>query len=613
MTRTEQTLERKRVFVRLVSHEIRTPLNIVVQGLKLLHKEMSKNEIDKNLSEIVSDTQASCDIAVTLLDDLLAYEKLEAGVMVLEKTSVRTMMFLKDAAKPFLIQARQAGVHLYFSDERELNHLFRHSLLICDKNKLNQVLRNLVSNGLKFTPAGGSVVISACIMSSSNVLIADESQMDDNEEKFIRIDVKDTGAGISKENQIKLFDNIIQFHAGKLQMGGGSGLGLWLSKSIVNLHDGKIYVNSDGEGKGCTFSVELPLVSRDSVSTWMPEEERPDETLTIRALGGLMKRMSSKKLGSTSSSKRIIRQRSSRRNVFDQKENDENEPLSNTSRGSLSMMMDRFSSAPFFFGSSNPLTRCNSDRLLRVNSRKGKLQRAFSFRVKVHEKCENNYVDGTESEDSVVLHALMVDDSAMARKMLRRVVAEKFATIKEAEDGEVAVSMVIQAMAREAPLDIIFMDYQMPKMDGPTATKAIRGLGFTGLILGVTGNALPEDIANFIAHGADQVLTKPFDIEVLESIFLNVKAKTARRPKQKKRPRIAGSRPLSVHSVGSPSQERLSSHSSPLSPGYMSSPSSPGAHIDDASSTHNSVRSNNVRQSSHLVGTVKEKDCHSFR
>ena len=113
---------------------------------------------------------------------------------------------------------------------------------------------------------------------------------------------------------------------------------------------------------------------------------------------------------------------------------------------------------------------------------------------------------------------LLVDDSAISRKMVRRAIQDNYASIVEAEDGEVAVAMVKEAMSGQTdPIDVILMDYQMPNMDGPTATKLMRTLGFSGPILGLTGNALPEDIATFTNHGANVVLTKPLNIELLES------------------------------------------------------------------------------------------------
>ena len=92
------------MFVRLVSHEIRTPLNVVVVGLKLIGRELTALNCNADLMDTVKDAGVSCDAAIDLLDDLLAYEKLEAGIMVLERSEIPAWDFICDAVQPFSIQ-----------------------------------------------------------------------------------------------------------------------------------------------------------------------------------------------------------------------------------------------------------------------------------------------------------------------------------------------------------------------------------------------------------------------------------------------------------------------------------------------------------------------------
>lgn len=108
---------------------------------------------------------------------------------------------------------------------------------------MSQVFRNLLSNAMKFTPAGGFIEV--------RIQVRDEE---------LRVEVQDSGPGISPANQRRLFGEIVQFNAKTLQGGGGSGLGLWISKRIIDLHGGSIGVFSEGEGKGSTFFFTLPLV-----------------------------------------------------------------------------------------------------------------------------------------------------------------------------------------------------------------------------------------------------------------------------------------------------------------------------------------------------------------
>ena len=111
--------------------------------------------------------------------------------------------------------------------------------------------------------------------------------------------------------------------------------------------------------------------------------------------------------------------------------------------------------------------------------------------------------------------ALAVDDSEICRRMMALYLQKRFQTVLTAENGVEAVS----CMDRREVIDVILMDFSMPHMDGPTATRHIRALGYNGLVLGVTGNTLPADIDMFIQNGADQVFGKPLDVKALDELI----------------------------------------------------------------------------------------------
>ena len=132
---------------------------------------------------------------------------------------------------------------------------------------------------------------------------------------------------------------------------------------------------------------------------------------------------------------------------------------------------------------------------------------------------EPNLAGGARAQGTRVL---IVDDVAMNRKMLRRILESRFDAVDEAEDGQQAVEIVARSLGGEGgrgrSYDVITMDYQMPVMDGVTASRLIRGMGFSGKIVAVTGNALEEDVLTFKASGADAVLMKPLDLRLFDSI-----------------------------------------------------------------------------------------------
>jgi CheY-like chemotaxis protein len=134
----------------------------------------------------------------------------------------------------------------------------------------------------------------------------------------------------------------------------------------------------------------------------------------------------------------------------------------------------------------------------------------------------------TPSDDTIItcMHhirrALIVDDAVMNRKMLRRMLEGKVGLIEEAQDGHVAVEMVresLESIHQSLDYDMILMDFIMPVMNGPEATRRIRQLGYKGMIVGVTGNTMQFDIDTFKSNGVDYVLPKPLNMSALESLL----------------------------------------------------------------------------------------------
>ena len=233
-----QSLETKRTFVRHVSHEIRTPLNVVMSGLDLLHSQVAS--LSEDATDIVNDMRSACMVAINILNDLLTYEKLDSHILEMEKSHCDCIELMRRVYKMFQIPAKVANIDLRFDNQIQMEAV----VVEADATKLSQVFRNLVSNAIKFTPKEGEVIIKAFLVQNCS---------------RIRFEVHDTGAGISKEDRKKLFKEVVQFNAAELQNGQGSGLGLYLSQHIIDMHGGSIGVNLEWEGKGSIFYLELPV------------------------------------------------------------------------------------------------------------------------------------------------------------------------------------------------------------------------------------------------------------------------------------------------------------------------------------------------------------------
>jgi hypothetical protein len=212
---------------------------------------------------------------MSILNDLLTFDKMEGGKMSLELEFVNCSAFITSLAKPFHLNAQDKSI-TFMMDFSELSpHFIQNACIKVDHSKMGQVLRNLISNALKFTPDGGTVVVA---MSHVEIVrqrsedkekgadkswfrsgSAEGSESVSDVSDVLRVEVRDTGAGMSALDQTRLFGQYVQFNANRLQKGGGSGLGLWISKGITELHGGVIGGHSEGEGKGSVFYVELPV------------------------------------------------------------------------------------------------------------------------------------------------------------------------------------------------------------------------------------------------------------------------------------------------------------------------------------------------------------------
>jgi signal transduction histidine kinase/CheY-like chemotaxis protein len=294
LEKSSRLMEERQAFIRYISHEIRTPLNTVFLGMTYAKSELeelaplSPDQVEP-IIETVDDMAGSCQTALSILNDLLTFDKIESGKMTLDLDDANCWSFFRDTVKPFVVQARQKSVAISCSPNNargEGGTLWTEKYFVrVDQHKMSQVVRNLVSNAVKFTPEGGDVRIIVRRLTAEEKAAHNEEATEENpkdvatvapdptaNEEMMRLEVIDSGAGISKENQKKLFGQYVQFNAGKLQKGNGSGLGLWISRGIVELHGGFIGAYSEGEGKGCTFFIDIPLHLKEGMTPSAPDE-----------------------------------------------------------------------------------------------------------------------------------------------------------------------------------------------------------------------------------------------------------------------------------------------------------------------------------------------------
>jgi len=229
----EAASHHKSEFLANMSHELRTPLNAISGFSQVLRKQLY-GEINEKQAEYLDDILASARHLTTLIDDVLDLSKVEAGQIELEVVLFSLREALDDGAVIVRERATLEGVRVSVSSDPDLDPI------IGDERRIRQVVFNLLSNAVKFAPAGGTVEVTA-------------ARVDDE----VRVSVSDSGPGIAPEDQVRIFEEFQQAAAGKEQR-EGTGLGLALSKRLIELHGGRIWVESE-LGKGSTFVFTLPV------------------------------------------------------------------------------------------------------------------------------------------------------------------------------------------------------------------------------------------------------------------------------------------------------------------------------------------------------------------
>ena len=223
-------------FLANMSHELRTPLNAVI-GFSEVLQDQYFGKLNEKQAEYVSDILESGKHLLSLINDILDLSKVEAGKMELELSQVKLDELVESSLTFVKEKALKEGINLNLQIPDEARGLE----ITADERKLKQVLFNLLSNATKFTPNGGSITVEV-----------------KQEPEDVIIGVSDTGVGIAPKDQEKIFDEFYQVKGGVKDKTPGTGLGLSLSKRLVEMHNGWIWVESEGEGKGSRFSVQLP-------------------------------------------------------------------------------------------------------------------------------------------------------------------------------------------------------------------------------------------------------------------------------------------------------------------------------------------------------------------
>ena len=327
------------------------------------------------------------------------------------------------------------------------------------------------------------------------------------------IEVIDQGVGIAIENQQKLFNEVFQVNPEKLQNGGGSGFGLMISKKIVDMHGGRVYVNSAGEGCGSTFTIELMMSRNKNPPQVMSGMKINRSSAALRSIGSVASSIKSYNTHPTG----IL--------LLLTKDGDSDllsKTIDRLSNGNHSLY--DHNSSNYDFHSHQSLVDYYVDFTSNGSSFKNSISEQ-EYALSFDEMTGMTAAAGDDKDDlkgEIREELLIVDDSPLNRKMLCKALKVKGYDCTIAEDGLDAINIIMKKRNEENRDDVftcIVMDYMMPNMDGPTAVKHLRDSGYNGFIIGLTGHSNESDIDYYKSQGADEVFSKPLDIDMLIQVL----------------------------------------------------------------------------------------------
>jgi signal transduction histidine kinase len=234
--RLQEFNQLKDEFVSTISHELRTPLSITMGAIRLVLNEVSGRIVDEQ-REVLTTAMENIKRLGSIVESLLSISAIESGKVELRKKIVNICKLIEDTVSDYKTLAQKKGVSLDYEVPDQ-------SIDIClDPDRTREVLINLISNSIKFTPKGGWIKVTCS-----------------GQEQEVQICVQDSGVGISKDDIPQLFDKFTQFDRKNGPGEKGTGLGLAIVKKLIELHSGKVEVESE-VNHGTTFTISLPLAA----------------------------------------------------------------------------------------------------------------------------------------------------------------------------------------------------------------------------------------------------------------------------------------------------------------------------------------------------------------